>query len=189
MSIRHASADIAAAVETFRQGGVVAYPTEAVWGLGCVPTDKQAVHKILNLKQRSVDKGLILVGSSANQFSLYLDGLEKHYSGRFATQPKTPTTWLVPDNGTAPSWIVGKHQSVALRVSDHPIVVALCDALGGPIVSTSANPQGLPAAVNEIQVREYFSATIDCFVTGEVAGASAPSEIKDLLTGEVFRPG
>ena len=75
MSIRHDSADIVAAVETFRQGGVVAYPTEAVWGLGCVPTDQRAVHKILNLKQRSVDKGLILVGSSATQFGLYLDCL------------------------------------------------------------------------------------------------------------------
>lgn len=189
MSTRHDSADIGVAVETFRQGGIVAYPTEAVWGLGCVPTDKQAVHKILNLKQRSVDKGLILVGSSADQFSVYLDGLEKHYFELFATQPKKPTTWLVPDNGTAPGWIVGKHQSVALRVSDHPIVVALCDALDGPIVSTSANPQGLPAAVNEAQVREYFSATIDFLVAGEVAGAAAPSEIKDLVTGEVFRSG
>ena len=189
MSVRHDSADIGVAIETFRQGGIVAYPTEAVWGLGCVPTDQQAVYKILNLKQRSVDKGLILVGSSADQFSVYLDGLETHYAQLFATQPKRPTTWLVPDNGTAPSWIVGKHQSVALRVSDHPIVFALCEALGGPIVSTSANPQGLPAAVNEVQVREYFSATIDCFVAGEVAGAAAPSQIIDMLSGEVFRPG
>tara|TARA_B110000003_G_C16569896_1_gene503879 strand:- start:641 stop:1210 length:570 start_codon:yes stop_codon:yes gene_type:complete len=185
----HGHVEILEAAEIIIGGGVIAYPTEAVWGLGCDPFSEQAVSKILCLKQRPVDKGLILIGSCADHFSQYLCGLESKYLQLFATPLSQPTTWLVPDNGFAPRWIVGNHSTVALRITRHPVVSALCNTFGGAIVSTSANPQGLPAAITQIKVDEYFAGSLDFYAPGDVVGASRESEIKNLLTGEVIRSG
>lgn len=185
----HGHVEILEAAEIIIGGGVIAYPTEAVWGLGCDPFSEQAVSKILSLKLRPVDKGLILIGSCADHFSQYLCGLEPKYLQLFATPLSQPTTWLVPDNGFAPRWIVGNHSTVALRITRHPVVSALCNTFGGAIVSTSANPRGLPAAITQIKVDEYFAESLDFYAPGDVLGASRESEIKNLLTGEVIRSG
>ena len=181
--------DILEAAKVVGGGGVIGYPTEAVWGLGCDPFSEQAVNKILVLKQRPVDKGLILIGSCVEHFSPYLQGLELKYLQLFAIPLSQPTTWLVPDNGFAPRWIVGDHATVALRISCHPVVSALCNTFGGAIVSTSANLQGLPAATTQIKVEEYFTGSLDFYTPGDVVGAIRESEIKNLLTGEVIRSG
>jgi L-threonylcarbamoyladenylate synthase len=185
----HGHVEILEAAGTIGGGGVIAYPTEAVWGLGCDPFSEQAVKKILWLKQRPVDKGLILIGSGVEHFSQYLLGLEPKYLQLFAIPLSQPTTWLVPDNGFAPRWVVGNHATVALRITLHPVVSALCNTFGGAIVSTSANPQGLPAATTQIKVEEYFAGSLDFYAPGDVVGASRESEIKNLLTGEVIRSG
>ena len=185
----HGHVEILEAAGTIDGGGVIAYPTEAVWGLGCDPFSEQAVKKILCLKQRPVDKGLILIGSGVENFSQYLHGLEPKYLQLFAIPLSQPTTWLVPDNGFAPRWVVGNHATVALRITLHPVVSALCNTFGGAIVSTSANPQGLPAATTQIKVEEYFAGSLDFYAPGDVVGASRESEIKNLLTGEVIRSG
>jgi L-threonylcarbamoyladenylate synthase len=185
----HGHVEILEAAGTIGGGGVIAYPTEAVWGLGCDPFSEQAVKKILCLKQRPVDKGLILIGSRVENFSQYLHGLEPKYLQLFAIPLSQPTTWLVPDNGFAPRWVVGNHGTVALRITLHPVVSALCNTFGGAIVSTSANPQGLPAATTQIKVEEYFAGSLDFYAPGDVVGASRESEIKNLLTGEVIRSG
>ena len=185
----HGHVEILEAAGTIGGGGVIAYPTEAVWGLGCDPFSEQAVKKILCLKQRPVYKGLILIGSGVENFSQYLHGLEPKYLQLFAIPLSQPTTWLVPDNGFAPRWVVGNHATVALRITLHPVVSALCNTFGGAIVSTSANPQGLPAATTQIKVEEYFAGSLDFYAPGDVVGASRESEIKNLLTGEVIRSG
>jgi len=118
-----------------------------------------------------------------------INGLEESAINLFGAPQKRPTTWLVPHNGVAPDWIVGAHDTVALRITDHPIASALCEAFGGPIVSTSANPQSLPAATTSSKVAEYFDNKLDFMAPGEVAGSSKESEIKSILTGEVLRPG
>ena len=141
------------------------------------------------LKQRAVDKGLILIGSKVAHFASMINGLEVSAINLFGAPQKRPTTWLVPHNGVAPDWIVGAHDTVALRITDHPIASALCEAFGGPIVSTSANPQSLPAATTSSKVAEYFHNKLDFMAPGEVAGSSKESEIKSILTGEVLRPG
>jgi L-threonylcarbamoyladenylate synthase len=177
------------AARIMRQGGVIAYPTEAVWGLGCLPDNEEAVHKILALKQRHVSKGLILVASSISQFEPYLRGISSDQRQVLENAWPGPSTWLVPHHNSVPSWISGKHDSVALRVSKHPHIRYLCDAVGGPMVSTSANPQGKPAPKHTGQVKRYFKhqAELDWIVCGCVGQRSEPSTITDLITGQNIR--
>ncbi|MDA9094901.1 Sua5/YciO/YrdC/YwlC family protein [Porticoccaceae bacterium] len=169
--------------------GVVAYPTEAVWGLGCDPWSEAAVGKILRLKRRAEAKGLILIASHIDQFDPFLQGLDEDHRARMLADYSKPITWLVPDNGTAPDWIVGEHSTVALRITAHPVAAALCTLFAGPLVSTSANPQGLPAAINGLKVKSYFGQGIDYLAPGAVGSSRQASEIRNLITSEVIRPG
>ncbi len=170
-------------------GGVVAYPTEAVWGLGCDPFNEEAVNAILSLKQRHVSKGLILVASSMEQFTPFLTDISDTQRQQLEDSWPGPFTWLVPNNGSIPKWVSGKHRSVALRVSNHPYVKALCDAVGGPIVSTSANPQGRPAPTHAWQVHHYFHhhRLLDNIAKAQVGSSTKPSTITDLESGKVIR--
>ncbi len=175
------------AASILHDGGVVAYPTEAVWGLGCDPDNAEAVAQILRMKERDPNKGLILVAASIEQFDDYLQGLPAQYMARLVDSWPGPVTWLVPDNGTAPDWIKGRFPSVALRVSAHTLVQDLCNAVGGPIVSTSANRSGRPALTRHWQVRRAFADAVDYCLHGPLGGADKPSEIRDLVTGQIVR--
>jgi L-threonylcarbamoyladenylate synthase len=178
-----------AAAVALRAGGVLAYPTEGVWGLGCDPFDEGAVLRLLSLKQRSVDKGLILVAADIAQF----DGLADWSAlppGRFdeiAASWPGPNTWIVPATARVPRWITGAHAGVAMRASAHPVVAALCRAFGGVLVSTSANPAGAPAPVRRADLDPALRAAIDGVVEGETGGRDRPSDIRDALTGALLR--
>ncbi|MCV6614359.1 MAG: Sua5/YciO/YrdC/YwlC family protein [Cellvibrionaceae bacterium] len=178
--IRHLAAQL-------RAGAVVAYPTEAVWGLGCDPFARQAVEHILALKRRSMAKGLILVAAEREQFAPFLAGLPAELLKPLDDSWPGPNTWLVPDNGYCPPWVRGQFDSVALRVSAHPVVAGLCRAFGGPLVSTSANPQGLPPATNPMTIHRYFPGMVDGLAPGIVDTQAKPSHIRDLRTGETIR--
>ncbi|CAE6880355.1 MULTISPECIES: L-threonylcarbamoyladenylate synthase [Pseudomonas] len=169
------------------QGGVIAYPTEAVWGLGCDPFDELAVERLLALKSRPMHKGLILVADSIHQFDFLLEDLPEIWQDRVASTWPGPTTWLVPHQDRLPKWITGEHNSVAIRVSDHPLVRELC-ALTGPIVSTSANPAGRPSARTRLRVEQYFPRQLDKVLNGKLGGRKNPSLIRDLISGDVVRP-
>lgn len=170
-----------------RAGGVIAYPTEAVWGLGCDPWNPEAVFRLLALKARPVEKGLILVAADMAQFDFLLDDLPQAWRAQLRLSWPGPNTWLVPHQGRLPEWITGMHDSVALRVSDHPLVRALC-AHSGPLVSTSANPAGRPAARSRLRVEQYFGGQLDAVLGGALGGRRNPSLIRDLRSGEVIRP-
>ncbi|ROR98988.1 translation factor SUA5 [Sinobacterium caligoides] len=176
-------------VETISCGGVIAYPTEAVWGLGCDPENALAVEQLLALKGRSVDKGLIMVAANIEQLAPYLTDISAAQRQSLEASWPGPNTWLVADNGRVPAWIRGRHDSVALRVSSHPLVVALCQRFGGPIVSTSANPQGKPSARSALQVRRYFAGYLDGIAPGCVGGAKTASTIRELASGRIIRAG
>lgn len=178
---------IKSAINVLDAGGVIAYPTEAVWGLGCDPYDFSAVAKILALKKRSIDKGLILVASELNQLGALLQPLSLQQIEKLAQHYDVPTTWLIPNNSCVPPWITGKHSKVAIRISKNETVKALCNKYGGMIVSTSANPSGLPEATNALKVRAYFSTAIDYYVQGETDHFKQPSQIIDLDSGRVLR--
>jgi len=170
-----------------RDEAVIAYPTEGVWGLGCIPESKSAVSRILALKIRSWEQGLILVGSHIDQFSPYLEGLDDDFLDRLESSWPGPVTYLVPDNGYCPMWIKGRHQSVAIRVSDHPVVRDLCDKLGSPLVSTSLNRAGNRPAMSSLEVRQKFAGEIDAIVPGDLGSSRGASEIRDLVSGTVIR--
>lgn len=169
-------------------GGVIAYPTEAVWGLGCDPWDEAAVYRLLALKERPVEKGLILIAGSMTQFDFLLEDLPDSWQNRLAQSWPGPYTWLVPHRDRLPAWITGQHASVALRVTDHPAARRLC-ALTGPLVSTSANPAGRPAARTRLRIEQYFAGQLDAVLGGALGGRRNPSLIRDLRTGDVVRPG
>ena len=171
------------------QDGVVAYPTEAVWGLGCNPFSEHAVMNLLELKNRSVAKGVILLAADIRQFDPFISHLNDLQRQRLKNTWPGPVTWLVPVNSLVPKWISGQYDTVALRVTDHPVAAGLSRAFGAPIVSTSCNPEGLAPARDAFQVRRYFSDKLGAITSGAIGKYARPSEIRDLLTGEVRRPG
>ncbi|SDI58366.1 L-threonylcarbamoyladenylate synthase [Pseudomonas panipatensis] len=170
-----------------RDGGVIAYPTEAVWGLGCDPWNEDAVYRLLAIKARPVEKGLILVADNIRQFDFLLADLPQEWQDRLGGTWPGPNTWLVPHQNRLPEWITGEHTSVALRVSAHPLVRELC-ALTGPLVSTSANPAGRPAARTRLRIEQYFRGELDGVLGGALGGRRNPSLIRDLISGRVVRP-
>ena len=180
---------IADAVAVLRRGGLVACPTEGVWGLSCDPFDEAAVLRLLALKQRTVDKGLILVAATPAQFEGIADW-EPLPPGRkaeiLASWPG-PNTWIVPVTARVPRWISGEHDGVALRVSAHPVMAELCAAFGGPLVSTSANRAGEPAARNLAALDPAVLAATDGRVAGETGARDRPSDIRDARTGALLR--
>lgn len=168
------------------RGGVIACPTEAVWGLGCDPWNAGAVDRLLALKQRPMAKGLILVAADISQFADLLHDLPDDWQATLGASWPGPNTWLVPHRGRLPHWITGQHASVALRVTDHPLLRQLC-ALSGPLVSTSANPSGRPAARSRLRVQQYFGDRLDDVLDGPLGGRRSPSTIRDLASGAVLR--
>ena len=176
------------ASEILAQGGVIAYPTEAVFGLGCDPNNEAAVERILTLKQRPRDKGLLLVAADIQQIAPLLAGLAPEMVSKLEQSWPGPVTWLIPDpDNYYPEWIKGQHSSVAIRVSAHPVVRQLCQAFGQPIVSTSANLADEPEIRCRLILQETFGDKIDFTVEGELGDASQPSTIKDLVTGATLR--
>ncbi len=180
---------ILSAAEVLRQGGIVAYPTEAVWGLGCDPGNAAALARLLELKGRPARKGLILVAAEIDQLRPYLQALPPDREALVLATWPGPVTWVWPAAECVASLLRGAHDTLAVRVSDHPQVRALCQAFGGPVVSTSANRSGAPPARSEVQVRERFGEGVDFILPGETGGRERPSEIRDALTGRVLRQG
>jgi L-threonylcarbamoyladenylate synthase len=180
---------VAEAAQSLHRGGVVAYPTEAVWGLGCDPFAEAAVLRLLAIKQRPVDKGVILVAGALAQLEGLIDRSllpTDRSEAVYATWPG-PHTWIVPATGRVPHWITGAHDGVAVRVSAHPTVVALCAAFGGPIVSTSANIGGEPPAFARDALDPALLAQLDGITEGETGGLLAPTPIRDARTGAQLR--
>ena len=176
-----------AATSFLSTGGVIACPTEAVWGLSCDPSDKCAVTRLLALKSRPVAKGLILVAGDEKQVEFLLSGLTPQQRQTLSDSWPGPATWLLPHKGLVPAWICGSHTTVAVRVSNHPVVSALCNTWGGPLVSTSANPTGARPALEMFQVRRYFRDQLDYILPGRLGGLDRPTGIRDLSSGQFIR--
>jgi L-threonylcarbamoyladenylate synthase len=175
------------AAQHMRRGEVIAYPTEAVYGLGCDPANEQAVRHLLTLKQRSPDAGLILIADRFEAFAPFIGKVDQsHLQIALDTWPG-PVTWLFPRAGDVPDWLAGKHPAIALRVTAHEVCRQLCVEFGGAIVSTSANPTTKPAPKTAAEVAAYFPEGLAGIVAGDVGGRENPSEIRDLLTGNVLR--
>lgn len=170
-------------------GGVVAYPTEAVWGLGVDPFIPHAVERLLVLKRRRVGMGLILIADCIGRFAPFLDQLSAEERARLEDSWPGPVTWLLAANDAVPPWIRGDHHEVALRVTRHPQAAALCAEYGGVLVSTSANPHGAQPARHLFQVRRYFGKSLDAVVPGNIGGLGRPTKICRLSDLSVVRAG
>jgi len=182
-----ATTPVRVACAALRAGGVIAYPTEAVWGLGCDPRNQGAVDKLLALKRRDWRKGLILVAADFAQLEPFVQLPSRTAQKRaFSTWPG-PATWIFPASDHTPMWISGERDSVAIRVSAHPLVQALCLAYGGPIVSTSANRAGHDAARSASAGRLAFGRSIDALVPGALGKLESPTVIRDVISGMILR--
>lgn len=184
-----ARSTLAETVAALRAGGVVAYPTEAVWGLGCDPRDEAATLRLLALKVREVEKGLILIAADEAQLAPFvdMDALDATQRDAVRASWPGPHTWIVPASATAPRWITGAHDGIAVRVSAHPPVIDLCSAFGGALVSTSANRAGEPAAHAIGELDPAIVAGVDAVLEGETGALQRPTEIRDARTGAVLR--
>ncbi len=184
------SEDLALLLQQLREERVIAYPTEAVFGLGCDPDSEAAVERLLALKQRPREKGLILIAANFQQLESYIEFSALSDAQRqtiSATWPG-PVTWVIPARAETPDWLTGRFSSLAVRVSDHPLVKQLCLAFGKPLVSTSANLSGQPPCRTAREVTAQFGERFPV-LNGEVGGRLNPSEIRDALTGEMLRQG
>lgn len=175
------------AVRAVTAGGVIAYPTEAVYGLGCDPLHAEAVGRILEIKRRSWRRGLILVAADPSQLEPYVRYPTRRIRARVAASWPGPHTWVLPAGPLAPPWIRGARRTIAVRVSAHPPVCALT-ALTGPLVSTSANPEGRAPARSAARARAYFGAALDGIVVAPLGQLSRPTEIRHAVTDAVLRP-
>ncbi|MBL4629979.1 MAG: Sua5/YciO/YrdC/YwlC family protein [Paraglaciecola sp.] len=174
--------------QALQQGEIIAYPTEAVFGLGCDPDNECAVHKLLTLKNRSVEKGLILVAKTYSQLLPYVDDAKIPMYMRteiFSSWPG-PITWLLPAAKQTPKWITGDSELIAVRVSQHLVVSQLCELFGKPLISTSANVTGAKPAINARQLYQQFDKTL-LLVDGALGEASKPSQIRHGIPGQTIR--
>jgi L-threonylcarbamoyladenylate synthase len=175
------------AAEVLRRGGIIAYPTESVFGLGCLPQDLAAVQRLLNIKQREPSKGLILIAANAAQFE---DWVELPDSVTLPEAlPQSPITWLAPAGRNVDPLIRGNNAGVAVRITTHPVARTICELVDSPIVSTSANLSGRSVARNQISLRRQFNGLVDYVVPGPCGPSEGPSEIRDLIDGRVIRQG
>ncbi|MCP3665773.1 MAG: threonylcarbamoyl-AMP synthase [Gammaproteobacteria bacterium] len=174
-------------VRRLRLGGIIAYPTEAVYGLGCHPLDPIAINRLLSLKQRPSDKGLILIASDIEQLTPYIDPLPEAQMATVTASWPGPHTWLLPAAHLLPHWLTGGRQTLAVRVTAHPQAAALCHQLGSPLISTSANPSSLPPARSPLKVQHYFGNQLDGIIHGTLGNSDRPTTIHDAFSGHLIR--
>lgn len=178
---------ITIASHVIRDGGVIAYPTETVWGLGCDPFNIGALERVIEIKKRDADKGLILVAANIEQFDFLLHDADEQTIEKLKASWPGAVTWLVPHNNRVPQLVHGQFDTVAIRVSSHPMVQQLCSEVAGPIVSTSANFSGKPTVRSAVQTQCVLGRYLDFILSGPVGLANAPSRIIDMKTGRVIR--
>ena len=177
------------AVAALHSGGVIAYPTEAVWGLGCDPFDATAVRRLLAIKQRDESKGLILIAANLAQIASLIDhdALPRARIAAVLANWPGPHTWLLPCTSLVPAWLRGDHPTLALRITAHRQTAALCMAFGGPLVSTSANIATAAPARTRAELDPQLLTQLDGVLDGDTDGLNAPTTIRDAVSGLLLR--
>lgn len=175
------------AVKILRQGGVVSYPTEAVFGLGCDPWNIEAVERLQEIKQRPWTMGLIVIAADFNQLQPFIQPVPTEVLANILPTWPGPMTWLLPVSDDVPFCVCGSHDKIAVRVTAHKQTAQLCNAFGGAIISTSANVMGgIPAKSTRV-VHWKLGNAIDYVLPGMTSGTSKPTDIRDAITGEIIR--
>jgi len=172
-----------------RGGGVLAYPTEAVYGLGCDPHDRAAFDRLFALKGRPATQGVLLIAADFDQIAPYIDlaAVPEAVLADVRASWPGPHTWIFPRSERVPAWVAGAHAGIALRVTAHAPAAALCRAFGAPLVSTSANPHGEPPARDVATLERYFGDRLDGALEAALGGQERPTTIRDALSGAIIR--
>jgi L-threonylcarbamoyladenylate synthase len=168
-------------------GGIIAYPTEAVYGIGCLPENEISVARLRQIKQRPHNQGVILISDRLKRLEPYLQALSPRQRSLLQTRRLRPVTWLVPAADHCPASLRGMHSRLAIRLTTHPLVTELCRLTGSALISTSANRRGQPPAKTAHQVTAALGQDIDCILTGLTGTARTVSEIRDIDTGTIYR--
>ena len=176
-----------AAVAALKQGGIIAYPTEAVFGLGCDPNNLAAVEKLLALKQRDWQKGLILIAADFSQLQPFVAIDEGSLPAAVSASWPGAATWLLPAKPSVSPMLRGRYNTLAVRITAHPVAAGICNKFGGAIISTSANKAGASPSKTCAQTNAHWADRIDAVVAGEVGDLTAPTPIKDAKTGQIIR--
>ena len=180
---------VATVAAALTAGGVVAYPTEAVWGLGCDPRNHDAFERLFALKQRPPTQGVLLIGAAFDQLTPYIDLTATPIAAIERAQASWPGphTWIFPRAAGVPAWIAGGHAGIAVRVTAHEPAAALCRAFGAALVSTSANRHGNAPARTAEEVRTTFGGALAAILNGSTGGLERPTPIRDAISGESVR--
>jgi L-threonylcarbamoyladenylate synthase len=181
------SAPLERAARILRGGGVIAYPTEAVYGIGCVPLHEEAVLRVLRIKGRSWRKGLLLIAASVADLEPYVHLPPEPRRSEVLDSWPGPVTWVLQAKPGVPDSLTGGRATLGVRVTDHPIARALCERVGAPLVSTSANFSRRPPLRSALRVRRLLGPRLDGVLGGPVGGLARPTVIRDGATGEVLR--
>ncbi|MGD8384552.1 MAG: Sua5/YciO/YrdC/YwlC family protein [Lysobacterales bacterium] len=181
--------DITGAVTQLRNGEVIAYPTEAVYGLGCDPRNDAAIGKLLTLKGRPASAGFVLIASGYQQLAPWLGDVDEAARAKAMRTWPGPVTWLFPRGPGVSDLVAGEHDTVAVRITAHETCRALCEAFGSALISTSANHRAAAPARSVGEVEDYFGDCLGGILAGALGGARKPSEIRDLASGDIVRPG
>ena len=177
------------ATGALQAGGIIAYPTESVYGLGCDPENSVTVELLLLLKQRPGNKGLILIASSIEQLEPYIKSLDRSTLQKIEATWPGPVTWILPACKNIPPYLSREDNTIAVRVTAHPVAAALCAIADQALVSTSANISGHPPARTALQVRNIFKDKVDYIIHGATGGTGRPTEIRDASSGKILRSG
>lgn len=175
------------AARALANGGVVAYPTEGVYGLGCLPSDIAAITRILRIKRRSWRKGLALIGASIEQVEALVDLPNDGLREEILSSWPGPMTWSLPARPGVPRLLTGGRPTLAVRVTAHALAAALCERAGSALVSTSANRSGQAPLTTALAVRRTLGAELDFVLGGALGGLDGPTAIRDGITGAYLR--
>ena len=172
--------------EILVDGGVIAYPTESVFGLGCDPSNEQAVARILEIKKRTLAMGFVLLTPNIEIISGWVSMSNKQLK-IFSSPSSRPTTYIVPASVVAPKWLTVKN-TLAIRLSNDLFIKNICSLLGLPIVSTSANLHGENPCKSAEEVQKIMGSQLDYIVFKQTGPFNSPSTIVDLSSGKTIRP-
>jgi L-threonylcarbamoyladenylate synthase len=175
------------AAHQIRHGGVIIYPTETVYGLGCDPINLDAITYLNQLKHREPGKGLILLGHTLALFEDYIESLTEAEQKRIL-ETSQPTSWIVKAKDSLPDWLTNEQRTLAIRITQHPVITEICQQLGHPIVSTSANPRGKKPCRNALQAHKYFHDKVDAILIDDHHLSGQASTIKILNNSSTIRP-
>ena len=168
-----------------RRGGIIAYPTESCFGLGCDPKNKKAINKIIRLKKRSRDKSFILIASSMNQFTKFLDPINDSIKKSLFTKWPGPHTWILNANNICPRWLKN-NSKIALRIPFFSPCRSLNKSIGMAITSTSLNLSGKIPLKNYRDVCRFLPTQVK-IIKGRIGKNKKPSVIQDFETMKIIR--